>query len=80
MLFRSSRFAILWPADSPDPGLGTATELARLRRLVAKWRPATRLCVGFFVCTSGRFVGWPERLVDDGGTVGSSDVNFYAAE
>lgn len=75
------RFALLFPA-STSPGLGTAATLARLRRLVADWKPGARLCVGFYVCTAGVYWDWPTGLWDDtpGDTWDASSVTFYAAE
>jgi hypothetical protein len=76
----TSRFAVLFDvaAGATDPQLGTAENLARIQRLIARWRPAKATCVGIYVCTAGRFVGWPVRIVGSGGTVGPSTITTYA--
>lgn len=75
-----SRFAVLFPSTAPDPQLGVAANLARIQRVIRLWRPAKAKCVGIYHCGAGKFVGWPVRQANDGGTVGPSTVTFYAAE
>jgi len=75
------RFALVFPSGT-SPGLGTAATLARLRRLVDKWRPRARHCVGFYVVSSGTTWDWPVGTWNDtpGDTWDASAVTFYAAE
>ena len=76
----NGRFMVLFPSDVDDPALGTAANLARIRRVIRAWRPAKARCAGIVVCTSGKLVGWPPRDVADGGTVGPGSATTYTAE
>lgn len=47
-----SRFALVFPTGT-TPSLGTASNLARLRRIIAAWKPAKATPVAIYVQTSG---------------------------
>lgn len=78
----TSRFGILFPSTAADPGLATASTLARIRRVVASWRDGKAKCMGFYVVTSGVTWDWPPGAWDDtpGDTWDSSSVTLYSAE
>lgn len=48
-----SRFAVLLPTG------GVPSDLATLRRVIAKWRPAKATCVGIYAVVSGKEWGFP---------------------
>jgi hypothetical protein len=74
----TSRFAIIFPEGVSDPQLGDASNLARIRRVIAAWKTAHSRCVGIAVVASGEVWGWPDGLWGDGGYWGSS-VTVYSA-
>lgn len=52
--------------DSPFASM-TASDLARLRRIVRDWKPARARCVGLYVLISGEFWDWPVGTWDEPG-------------
>jgi hypothetical protein len=71
-----SRFALVFPSTS-SPGLGTASNLARLRRIVEAWKPGRVLCMGFYVQTSG--TTWNQIGALFGGFTWGGSSTFYSA-
>jgi hypothetical protein len=57
------------PFADPHPA-----DLARLRRIIDRWRPKKATPVGLVIFAQGKTVGWPVRNVNDGGTVGPSSI------
>lgn len=71
------RFALVFPSSAPEPGLGTAATLARLRRIVEKWRPTSRKCMGFYVQASG--AAWNDLGLEWGGFNYGGSSTLYSA-
>lgn len=61
-----SRFAILFPATggliAGDGSIGAA-DLSRLQSIIKTWRRGTQTCVGVYVATVGKMLGWPVRTL-----------------
>ena len=76
----NSRFGLIWDASATDPDLGTAANLARLRRVVRKWRAGKSRCVVARVITSGHYWGEPGLLWGAGGLVWGGTSTSYAVE
>lgn len=53
-----SRFVVLFPTP-PASYPFSAADLARLKATVVKWLPRKSKCVGVYVCSAGKFMGWP---------------------
>lgn len=65
--------------DGANPfGDLSPADLSRLRNTIRKWRPAKATCVGIYLVTQGRTIGWPVRIIGNGTTIGSSTVTALA--
>lgn len=71
----ASRFAVVFPSTATDPQLGTAANLQRLQRAIAKWKPAKASCAGIWRLSSGGYYG-DGTTYGDGGTYGGAST-FY---
>jgi hypothetical protein len=78
----SSRFAVLFPGPLPSAfdifGAISDENLARLRAVIMKWKPAKALCDGVYVLVDGKYFGWPLRTFGSGGLFGPSTVVPYS--
>ncbi len=54
----NSRFVVLFPVGNSFDGTDL-DQLARIRRVIARWRPAHAKCVSIIDQTSGLIWGWP---------------------
>jgi hypothetical protein len=75
----NSRFAIWYLLGQPPASLATAENLARIRRLIAAWKPAKATCTGIYVSTGGV---WDDGIGhwDDGiGVWDDGTFTFYSA-
>lgn len=71
------RVAVLAWAVGAHPFAGmSATDLARLRRIVRGWKPAKARCMGAFAIISGELWGWPVGTWGDPGVWGGEAVAF----
>lgn len=55
------------------------TDLARMQRVIAKWKPAKATCTGIYVVTQGEAIGWSVQQIRSTGTIGASTVTAYSA-
>jgi hypothetical protein len=76
----ASRFAVLFPLSlgTPDPGLGTAANLARIQRVIKAWRPAKTTCAGIIVAT-GPMYGWPPFHYGNAQQYGGTSTTYAGA-
>jgi hypothetical protein len=74
-----SRFAVLFPPGAPDPGLGATTNLRRIQRLIALWKPAKATCVAIIDAhAAGPVWGWPVRKWGAGTKWGAAPPTIYS--
>jgi len=85
-----SRFCVLfpsvptgWTSISATPSSATAPtldEVDTLRRVIRRWKPATRTCMGIYVLVAGKWYGWPTTQVWGAatGNWGSSTVVVWS--
>lgn len=76
----TSRFGVLFADPSTTPDLTDASELARLRAVIKKWRGGKETCVGIWVVTSGHAWGEPGLTWGQGGLNWGGAVSFYTSE
>ena len=78
----TSRFELIFDvtAGVANPALGgTASNLTRLRQLVAAWKPGKATCLGFSVVTSGLWWGKPGLVWGAGSGNWGGIVSVYGA-
>lgn len=71
---------VAYTGDEPFAEIRSA-DLQRLRLVLRLWRPAKATCVGIYVLTQGKFIGWPPRSIGDtslGTTIGPSAVVYFS--